>query len=87
MFFVVYILLASHIYYLRTSVVSFLFSRSLYASSILTALFRKVIEGLFGLCLVFDRRVPRRIRHSSPDWRWRLNQFTSALDYLRTPNV
>lgn len=30
-----------------------------------------------------NRRVLRRIRHKTPDWRWRLNEFTSVLDYLR----
>lgn len=29
-----------------------------------------------------DRRVSRRIRHTTPDWCWRLNEFTSVLDYL-----
>ena len=32
-------------------------------------------------------RVHRRVPRRTPDWRWRLNQFTSALDYLRYPKM
>jgi len=67
--------------------------------SVVSSLFQECVRTSMLSLLLFPGRsrlirpVPRArptcstTRHKIPDWRWRLTGFTSALDYLRLPNV